>query len=653
MNSPAVHLVETTLRDGSYEIDFQFTPQDTAFLVNALDRAGVRYIELCHGNGFGIDLWKHYRPKTRAAASDQAHLAAAQAVVQKAALGVILVVGADYVPVGELAVLPRYGVQFVRLAFLPNNLRDPACLEYIDRAKQLGLTTSINLMQTYAMPAKDVAACAREAAHHGLDWFYVVDSAGGMTPDEIQQYVHAIREESGLIVGLHAHNNGGLAVANSLAAVAAGATRVDGTLQGIGRATGNAPTEQLLLALQRLGHETAIDSTAVLQLGDLARGLFAEKGNDPTNFASGTARLHSRYVPALLAYADQHHRHRRDFLIQVGKEAEQQGALACDSFAADLLDRAKQRSSADAAQHPNDKLVVAFAQAITQASALDLSHLAELLFTRARKRRKTSVFQLVLAEDFPFSAALPWESGSHVGVSVGVAASPVEPPWAADRHPDLLLLDDALTAVSWSAPTSACLRHSFRALLADATATMASTLLAQSRTRVWLIGAGLTVQSMIETRLRERAITATAPDGAGPGNSVILAGGSMADWLTPLQSGDDVILLGRGPHARAVVDQARNRGVRVWRPPLGDWIAAAAAAQGALGRRMAPAGAASGPMRPVDTVIAPGQSDVVVDDPLLPTCVVDGAEARSPELALALALAEQHLRTLLAGKGTL
>src|SRR5262249_10327712 len=158
--------------------------------------------------GVGIHQWKKsVRPKVKEAASDEEHLAAAQAVGAKAALGVLLGVGADLTPIDYLDVLPRFGMRFVRLAFFPRSCTDPSDLSYIDRAKQLGLTVSVNLMQTYTLPLDRVVAASIEAARRGADWFYVVDSAGCMTAAEVQRYVSAIGDASGLEVGFHAHNN--------------------------------------------------------------------------------------------------------------------------------------------------------------------------------------------------------------------------------------------------------------------------------------------------------------------------------------------------------------------------------------------------------------------------------------------------------------
>src|SRR5215831_6579255 len=108
----AVHLLETTIRDGSYEIDFQFTAEDTAFLAGLLDRAGVRYLEICPGNGVGAAGWgDDWRP-ARAGATDEEYLAAARAAVQHASLGVLFVVGPEFTPVSYLDLLARYRLGF-------------------------------------------------------------------------------------------------------------------------------------------------------------------------------------------------------------------------------------------------------------------------------------------------------------------------------------------------------------------------------------------------------------------------------------------------------------------------------------------------------------------------------------------------------------
>src|SRR5262245_27481102 len=201
-SSDPVFLVETTLRDGSYAVDFQFTAADTAFITSVLDDAGITYIELCHGSGFRNET-SPYRSKIRPAAIDEEHLAAAHQAAKRAQLGVIPGSWA----IDDLGVLVKYGCTFVRLGVMPEELLRADTFATIERAKSLGLTVSVNLMQTVMVPVPDVARASAELAKRGADWFYVVDSAGGMLPPAVTAYVRAVREASGLVVGLHAHHN--------------------------------------------------------------------------------------------------------------------------------------------------------------------------------------------------------------------------------------------------------------------------------------------------------------------------------------------------------------------------------------------------------------------------------------------------------------
>src|SRR4029077_3687645 len=112
--------------------------------------------------------------------------------------------------------LARYKMDFVRVAVLPEQLHTAECRRAIERAKELGMIVSLNVMQSYASTPSELAASAKELAGHGLEWVYLGDSGGGMLPDEVKEYTRAVLDASGIQVGLHAHNNSGLALANSL-----------------------------------------------------------------------------------------------------------------------------------------------------------------------------------------------------------------------------------------------------------------------------------------------------------------------------------------------------------------------------------------------------------------------------------------------------
>ncbi len=649
MQSP-VHLVETTLRDGSYEIDFQFTAEDTAFIAGALDRAGFSYIELCHGNGIGCHLWApQHLPAIRAAASDEEHLAAAHAVVERAQYGVFMMAGPEFAPIEHLAILPKHGARFVRYGVRPDQFHEELWWPYVTRAKELGLLVAVNLMQACALDAKVVAEGSKQAAKLGADWFYIVDSAGEMNPNQTREYIRAIRDASDMRIGLHAHNNSGLATANSLAALEAGATLVDGTLQGMGRATGNPTTEHLVLALQKLGHETGIEREAVLALGDLSRSLFAERGNDPTFFCSGAAGVHSRALPNLRKVAKDAGISLRELIMGAGAEIAKHRSSTRDKFPAAQLEAIVRATPPVYAPTPPPRVIDVISDRIARLSADDPAMLCTDLYESSFKRRKTPVLHLVPRADFPFPSAIPWESGELIGMSLPVSAETRFDAIAADRQPEILVLDDTLAPPQGLKAKKHTLRVSFRGLAADAAADLVVTLTQRAGGPVWFPWRNGATEKLIQTRLLERgiALEETLPT-ASP--RVIVIGASRLEEVTgKLAAGDTVVLLDRADGMPARVDAARARGAKVVHPMYAAELAGRITALVAVADRVARAPQPAGGL--VDPFVAAGSREVVVDDPQVPSQIVDPVSRSIRDAVGAVALVRG--RALLGGRGRL
>ncbi|TMQ11343.1 MAG: hypothetical protein E6J91_23225 [Deltaproteobacteria bacterium] len=352
-----VRVLETTIRDGGYEVSHQFTEEDVALVVSTLEAAGVGLIEIGYGMGVGSHTFASVtRPKERAVISDQAHMRTARATARRAKLGVLYACGEVFCPVEYLDEVAAAGMDFVRLAYMPGDLT-PANMRYVERARELGLTVSINCMQSYIVPPVELGRLAAMTEKAGAAWWYVVDSAGGMQPAEVRDYIRAIRDATGMAVGLHAHNNLGLALANSLAALEEGATLLDCTLNGLGRATGNPSTEQLILALQARGHETGIDVEPIARLAQMYRVLFEGKGNSPMHFVSGASMLHSRNVPAVTAQAKERGLSLSDYMVRVGREARRESCLDQFDFPAAVFERAADGCKRTGSSEPSEPLV--------------------------------------------------------------------------------------------------------------------------------------------------------------------------------------------------------------------------------------------------------------------------------------------------------
>ena len=305
-----ITILECTLRDGSYAIDYQFTAEDTAIIAAGLEDAGFRFIEIGHGLGLNAS----NAGEGVAAATDEDYLKAAASVLKSAKFGMFFIPGIGRAE--DLKMAADYGMEFVRIG---TNAPEAAKAEkYIKQAKRLGMTVSSNLMKSYALSPKELAEKARLVEEWGADIVYIVDSAGGMLPKDIKEYVEAVKAKTRDIeIGLHAHNNLSLAVANSLVAIEAGATMVDSCLQGMGRSGGNAQTEILVLALEKLGYNLGIDPIKVMDLGKkLINPLMHRAGVDPIDVTSGYAMFHSKFLKNVYKASNKYGLDPRELIIE-------------------------------------------------------------------------------------------------------------------------------------------------------------------------------------------------------------------------------------------------------------------------------------------------------------------------------------------------
>lgn len=308
-----INVLDCTLRDGSYAIDYQFTAEDTSRICAALEKAGVRYIEIGHGVGLNGS------PKHgEAAASDEEYLQAASQALTGAKFGMFCIPGIARLE--DIDMAASHGMHFLRVG--TNITETESAKAFIEKGRALGMHVSYNMMKSYALPAAEVADRARMAREYGAEVIFVVDSAGGMVPDDVHEYVARVKDAvRGADVGFHGHNNLGLAMANSLAAIKAGATWIDATLQGMGRSIGNTQTEALVALLERMGYTTGIDLLGVMGAGDtLIRPIMREKtGVDSLSVVIGLAKFHSSFLPIVQKVAKERNLDIRLLILQVSK----------------------------------------------------------------------------------------------------------------------------------------------------------------------------------------------------------------------------------------------------------------------------------------------------------------------------------------------
>jgi 4-hydroxy-2-oxovalerate aldolase len=311
MNTNAPIILDCTLRDGSYVIDFQFTSVDTDTIARALDEAHFPYIEVGHGIGLGAsEQGRHI-----AAASDLEYMQAAARAVQRGKWGMFCIPG--IAQLDHLRQASDQGMDFVRIGTNVSEVDSSA--PFIALARELGIEAYANFMKSYVLSPLEFARLAARSAGFGAEMVYLVDSAGGMLPSEVRTYLRAARDEApNVAIGFHGHNNLGLAVANSLVCAEEGVAMVDTSLQGFGRSGGNTPTEQFISTLIRSGYEIDIDPIEAMHLGEtLIRPLIERRGLSSLDIAAGQAQFHSSYMPAVLNAAKRHRIDPRVLIIEL------------------------------------------------------------------------------------------------------------------------------------------------------------------------------------------------------------------------------------------------------------------------------------------------------------------------------------------------
>ena len=309
----SIRIFDTTLRDGMHAVSHKMTPEEMASIAAGLEEAGVDTIEVGHGDGIGGSSMQY----GFARATDEEYFKAISQVLKKTKFAVLLIPGIGTVE--DLEVAMKYGLNTVRVA--THVTEADTGEQHIKFAKQNGLEAVGFLMMSHMAPPEKIVEQAKKFESYGVDRINITDSAGAMLPSEIKIRIKSVLDAVSIPVGFHAHNNLGLAVGNTLAAIEAGASSVDGTVRGLGAGAGNAQLEVLIAALNKAGYETGVDFYKLMDLGkDIVDGLMDRPqiiSNEALAIgyagAYGSFMLHSRRA------AEKFGVDARDILLELGR----------------------------------------------------------------------------------------------------------------------------------------------------------------------------------------------------------------------------------------------------------------------------------------------------------------------------------------------
>ncbi|MGG4604606.1 4-hydroxy-2-oxovalerate aldolase [Paenalcaligenes sp. Me131] len=264
MSNKNIILHDMSLRDGMHPKRHQITLEQMRNIARGLDEAGIPLIEVTHGDGLGGASVNYGFP----AHSDEEYLNTVIPELKQAKVSALLIPGIG--TVDHLRMAHDLGVSTIRVA--THCTEADTSEQHISLGRELGMDTVGFLMMSHMNSPEGLVQQAKLMEGYGANCIYVTDSAGHLLPNTVKERLLAVRDalKPETELGFHGHHNLAMGVANSVAAIEAGANRIDAAAAGLGAGAGNTPMEVLVAVLDLMGIPTGVD---VFRIQDVAEDL--------------------------------------------------------------------------------------------------------------------------------------------------------------------------------------------------------------------------------------------------------------------------------------------------------------------------------------------------------------------------------------------
>ncbi len=305
---------DPTLRDGNHAVRHQLSRSSFLAYCKAAELAGVPVVEVGHGNGLGASSMLVGECKL----TDEEILTVSREHLKKSKLAIHVIPGFCTIK-SDLARAVDLGVDIFRIA--------SHCTEaditdrHIAFVRKSGREAYGVLMMSHMASPTELLEQARKMESYGAEAIVIMDSAGAYFPNDVTERVSVLVDGLSIPVGFHGHNNLGMAISNSVAAVKSGASILDGSIRGFGAGAGNTQLEVLIAVLSRLGFDTGIDLYKILDAADIAEKEFnpIPPFSTPVSIVSALAGVFSGFSKQVTQTAKDYQIDPRDIFFELGR----------------------------------------------------------------------------------------------------------------------------------------------------------------------------------------------------------------------------------------------------------------------------------------------------------------------------------------------
>jgi 4-hydroxy-2-oxovalerate aldolase len=329
-----IKILDVTLRDGMHQLSHKLPAEKMAAIAAEIDNIGVDSIEFGHGNGLAGSSFQY----GFGASTDLEYMKAVSSVVKKTRLSAITLPG-----IGtrhELQMAQDHGVQIVRMCTQISEC--DIAEQHIKMAKKMGFETRAVLPCASALSVEDTVRYAKMSEDFGADVVYLLDGGGYLLPNLVYERIAAMKAALHVEIGFHGHNNMQLAIANSLAAVEAGAVHIDCCLKGLGAGAGNCATEIFAAVCDRMGIQTGVDLYKAMDVAEkIVKPIMIRPLEiDSSSLMLGYAGVYSSFLLFAKRAAERYGVDSRDVIREMGKRQCTEGQEnLCIECAYDLAQR--------------------------------------------------------------------------------------------------------------------------------------------------------------------------------------------------------------------------------------------------------------------------------------------------------------------------